>query len=127
MNHLVLIALGGAAGASARHLVGQAALRWIGPEWPYGTLAVNILGGFFMGLLVGWIAMTGRPDATALRYTLGVGLLGGFTTFSAFSLEVVLMIERKQAAAAAGYAALSVAGAVAALFVGLMLARKAFA
>jgi CrcB protein len=126
MNHILLIAVGGAAGATARHLVGQAALKWLGPGWPWGTLGVNVLGGLAMGALVGWLALTEHPNATALRYALGVGLLGGFTTFSAFSLEVVLMLERKAWGAAGGYVALSVVGAVAALFVGLLLARKAF-
>lgn len=127
MNHVLLIALGGAAGASARHFVSQAALRWMGPGWPYGTLAANVFGGLAMGLLVGWLAQSQPANATALRYGLGVGLLGGFTTFSAFSLEVVLMIERKAWATAGGYVALSVAGAVGALFVGLLVARKVFA
>lgn len=127
MNHVLFIALGGAAGASARHFVSQAALRWLGPGWPFGTLAANVLGGLAMGLLVGWLAMGQRPGATELRYALGVGLLGGFTTFSAFSLEVVLMLERKAWGSAAGYVALSVGGAAAALFIGLVIARKAFA
>jgi CrcB protein len=126
MNHLLLIAVGGAAGAAARHLVGQAALKWLGPGWPWGTLAVNVLGGLAMGLFVGWLAAKEPPFAPALRYGLGVGLLGGFTTFSAFSLEVVLMLERRAWGAAGGYVALSVVGAVGALFLGLLIARKAF-
>jgi CrcB protein len=127
MNHIFLIAAGGAAGATARHLVGQWSLRHLGPDWPWGTFAVNALGGLAMGLLVGWLAAAQRPDATELRFALGVGLLGGFTTFSAFSLEVVLMIERKAWTTAAGYVALSVFAAVAAVFLGLMLGRKLFA
>ncbi len=118
--------MGGAAGASARHLVGLAALRWLGPGWPHGTLAVNVLGGLAMGLLAGWLALTDHPNAPALRYVLAIGALGGFTTFSAFSLEVVLMLERKAWGAAGSYVALSVAGAVGALVLGLLIARRAF-
>ena len=124
MNHLLFVAAGGALGASARHLVGLGALRLLGPGWPYGTLTVNVVGGLAMGLLAGWLALTDHPNASALRYALGVGVLGGFTTFSAFSLEVALMIERKEVVSAAAYVGLSVAGAVGALFIGLMIARR---
>jgi CrcB protein len=127
MNHLLLIAVGGAAGATARHLVGQAALRLLGPGWPVGTLTVNVAGGLAMGLLVGWLAQKTPAGADAWRAGLGVGVLGGFTTFSAFSLEVVLMLERREWASAAGYVGLSVVGAVGALVVGLLVARRVFA
>jgi len=126
MKHLLLVSLGGALGAGSRHLVGQMALRNLGPEWPYGTFAVNVIGGLAMGVLVGWLALAQRYDATEMRLMLGVGLLGGFTTFSAFSLEVVLMIERKAWAPAGAYVALSVLGAVGALMVGLWLGRRLF-
>lgn len=126
MNHILLIAAGGALGATGRHLVGAASLRWFGPGWPWGTLAVNILGGLAMGLLVGWLAAGQRAHAAEIRYVLGVGLLGGFTTFSAFSLETVLMIERKAWLAAGGYVGLSVVASVAAVMLGLLLARSAF-
>lgn len=114
-------------GSSARHLVGLAALRWLGPGYPWGTLTVNVVGGLAMGLLIGWLTAAEPPNATALRYTLAVGVLGGFTTFSAFSLDVVLMIERRDWISASGYVGLSVAGAVGALVLGLMIARRAFA
>lgn len=127
MNHLLLVALGGAAGASARHLVGLASLRLLGPGWPWGTLTVNVVGGLAMGLLIGWLTAAEPPNATALRYGLGVGVLGGFTTFSAFSLEVVAMIERREWLAAGGYVGLSVVGAVGAVILGLMIARRAWA
>jgi CrcB protein len=127
MNHLLLVALGGAAGASARHLVGLASLRLLGPGWPWGTLTVNVVGGLAMGLLIGWLTAAEPPNATALRYGLGVGVLGGFTTFSAFSLEVVAMIERREWIAAGGYVGLSVFGVVGALILGLMIARRVFA
>lgn len=126
MRHLLWIALGGATGASLRHLLGLASLRLLGPGWPFGTMTANILGGLAMGLLIGWLTVAEPPNATALRYALGVGLLGGFTTFSAFSLEVVLMLERKSWAAAGGYVGISVAGAVTAVILGLAVARKVF-
>ena len=99
-------------------------LRQFGPAWPYGTFAANILGGLLMGLLAGWLALRGGLEQERLRLLLGVGLLGGFTTFSAFSLETALMIERRALAAAGVYAALSVVLSVGALFAGLYLARR---
>lgn len=127
MNHLILIALGGALGAVARHLVNQGALRVIGPDYPWGTLIVNVAGSLLIGVLVGWLAFAGRSDATELRFALGVGFLGAFTTMSAFSLDVVLFIERKAYVSAAGYALGTVCLSVFAVFVGLMLARKLIA
>jgi len=126
MNGLVLVAAGGALGAAARHLVSQAALRWLGPAWPWGTLAANLAGALLMGALVGWLAARG-DGGRELRLFLGVGLLGGFTTFSAFSLEAAMMIERRDFTAAGLYAGGSVALCVAALFAGLFAARRAFA
>ena len=127
MQHVLLIALGGALGAVSRHFVNQAGLRLIGPEWPYGTFTVNVLGCLMMGLLVGWLASAGRPDATELRYALGVGFLGAFTTMRAFSLDVLVMIERKTYVMAAIYAGGTLMASLAAVFVGLILARKVFA
>jgi len=127
MPHLLLIALGGALGAVARHLVNQGALRFIGPEYPWGTLAVNIAGSLAIGVLVGWLAFAGRSDATELRFALGVGFLGAFTTMSAFSLDVVLFIERKAYVSAAVYGFGTLALSVAAVFVGLLIARKLIA
>lgn len=126
MKSLLLVAAGGAIGASARHLVSQGALRWLGPGWPYGTMAANVIGALLMGLLAGWLAfkVDGGRD---LRLFLSVGMMGGFTTFSAFSLETALMIERKNFASAGLYAAGSVILCVMALFAGLMLARRVFA
>ena len=125
MDKLLLVAAGGAAGSVARYLTGTLTGRWGG--WPWGTLAVNILGGFLMGVLIGTLALRGGGDQERLRLLLGVGFLGGFTTFSAFSLEVANMIERRDMASAAGYATVSVIASVAAVFAGLMLARRVFA
>lgn len=128
MTRLLLVALGGAIGASARYGLGLAALR-LAPNaaWPWGTFAANVIGGLLMGLLTGWLALRGGAGQETVRLFAAVGVLGGFTTFSAFSLETMLMIERRQWALAGGYVGLSVVLAVAALFVGLMIARRAFA
>lgn len=112
---------GGAIGSGARYLVGRAALGWLGPDYPFGTLAVNVIGGFAMGVLVGMLGRIGGGEST--RLLLGVGVLGGFTTFSSFSLEVVTMLERGVWASALGYVLASVVGAVLALVAGLALAR----
>ncbi|UYY58284.1 fluoride efflux transporter CrcB [Sphingomonas sp. S2-65] len=122
MPNLFLVMLGGAVGAGARHLVGRATLAWWGPGYPWGTLAVNVLGGFAMGLLVGNLSRFGNGGET-WRLLLGVGVLGGFTTFSAFSLDVVLMMERGALPMALGYILISVLGALVALMAGLSLTR----
>ena len=124
MNHLFLVMLGGAIGAGARHLTGRAALALWGPGFPWGTLIVNLAGGMLMGLLAGWLAARASGDE-ALRYLLGVGVLGGFTTFSAFSLETANMLQRGDHGVALLYILASVAGSILALFAGLQLARVA--
>jgi len=127
MKPLILVMLGGGLGAGLRHLVSRLALGALGPALPWGTFAVNILGGLAMGLLVGTLARFGNAGLPAsthdLRLLLGVGVLGGFTTFSAFSLEAALMIERGQLLLASGYAIGSVVASIAALFLGLALMR----
>lgn len=127
MTNLLYVAAGGAVGAIARYLVGVQALRSFGPNWPWGTLTVNIVGGFLMGALVGVLAHRGGADQERWRLLLGVGVLGGFTTFSAFSLEAALMIEKRAYGQAFSYATASVLLSVAALFAGLMIARRVFA
>ena len=127
MTRILLVAAGGAFGAVARYGVGALASRLVpAASWPWATLTVNVAGGLLMGLLTGWLAFRGGAQGEALRLFVAVGVLGGFTTFSAFSLETALMIERRQFAMAGGYVALSVVLSVAALFVGLMVARRAF-
>lgn len=121
--NLLLVMAGGALGAGARYLVGQAALARFGPGYPLGTLAVNVVGGLAMGVLAGMLARTSAGEAW--RLFLGVGVIGGFTTFSAFSLDAVTLAERGQTLAAAGYVLLSVTGAIGALVLGLQLTRAA--
>ncbi len=125
MNGVLYVALGGALGASLRHLLGLAAGKVMGSAYPYGTFIANILGGFLMGMLVGWLAhkVSGGQN---LRLFLGVGVLGGFTTFSAFSLDAVMMYERKAYGALASYIGGSVFFSIGALMLGLILARKVF-
>lgn len=121
MTHLLIVMLGGAIGAGLRHLVGQAALARLGPGFPWGTLTVNLAGGLLIGLLAGWFVRAGASEPA--RLFLAVGVLGGFTTFSAFSLETYLMLQRGEFGIAALYAGSSVAGSVMLLFLGLWLMR----
>lgn len=127
MQTLLLVAAGGATGAVARYLLGVQAMRSLGGGWPYGTFAANILGGLLMGLLAGVLALRGGADQEKWRLLLGVGVLGGFTTFSAYSLEVALMIERRAYGQAALYSLGSVLLSVLALFAGLLLMRRLLA
>jgi CrcB protein len=125
MTRFLIVAAGGGVGAALRYGVGLGLGRMMpGAAWPWGTFAVNGLGGLAMGLLVGWLAQRGGATAETWRLLIGVGLLGGFTTFSAFSLEIALMIERRQLGLALGYAVVSVIVAVLALFAGLWIMRR---
>jgi CrcB protein len=113
---LLLVALGGAAGSALRHLVSVAALAALGPAFPWGTLAVNILGSAAIGVAAG-AGLEGPA-----RLLLVTGFLGGFTTFSAFSLETGLLLERHPALAAL-YVAASVLLGLGAFALAWMLAR----
>lgn len=123
MTRFLIVAAGGALGAVARYGVGRLLPA---SGWPWGTMAVNVVGGLAMGLLTGWLAFRSGAGGETVRLFAAVGVLGGFTTFSAFSLETALMIERREFALAGGYVAASVVLSIAALFLGLMLARRAF-
>lgn len=121
MLNLSLAALGGALGAALRYLAGQAALKLMGPGFPWGTLFVNISGSLLMGILFTLLVRHGT--AGGLSIFLLTGVLGGFTTFSAFSLEAAQLWERGAAGAMAGYIAGSVLLSVGALFLGLWAAE----
>ncbi|KQS49548.1 fluoride efflux transporter CrcB [Sphingomonas sp. Leaf198] len=121
MLPLLYVMVGGAVGSGARYLTGRAMLSLLGPDYPFGTLAVNVIGGLLMGVLVGVLARNTASETW--RLLLGLGVLGGFTTFSAFSLDVVTMIERGAIGVALGYVLVSVIGSVAALFAGLSAVR----
>lgn len=124
MNNILLVMSGGAVGALGRYQLGRLSGHLFpGASWPWGTFAANLLGGFAMGLVVGWLARFHAASGEPFRLLLAVGLLGGFTTFSSFSLEMVLMIERGQYAMALGYALFSVVGALAALMAGIGMMR----
>ena len=123
MINLVLVGIGGGAGAIARYLTGVAYVRAAGPGQPYiATLICNVVGGLLMGVLIGVLTRTGASDR--VRLLLGVGVLGGYTTFSSFSLEAVMMLERRAYGTFAAYVAGSVTLSVLALIVGLVVMRK---
>src|SRR5690606_30413485 len=118
------VALGGGAGALLRYQAGRLMTHWLGPNmtFPWPTFVVNVTGSLAMGLLAGYLARHGQ-GGEHWRLLLGVGLLGGYTTFCSFSLEAMLLIERHQFAPAFGYAAGSMLAGVAALWVGLVTMR----
>ena len=122
------VAVGGAIGSVLRYQLGRGMTHWLGAHavtaFPWATLAVNLLGSFAMGLLAGFLARHGQ-GGEQWRLLLGVGLLGGFTTFSAFSLELMVLVERGQAAQAFIYSAVSVLAGLSALYLGLIAMRVA--
>jgi CrcB protein len=123
MYHLVLVAIGGAIGSSLRHLVNFAAMRLLGLNFPWGTIAVNVAGSFAMGA---FIELLGRRfnASNELRLFVATGILGGFTTFSAFSLDFAVLWERGAAGQAVAYAVGSVVISLLALFAGLWFVRN---
>ena len=122
---LSLVALGGAIGASTRYLFGVGVMRLAGPtDFPWAIMSVNVIGSFLMGVFVVAAAQRGLTHFSPFVMT---GLLGGFTTFSAFSLETVTLMERGNIGAASLYVALSVGLSIVGLMVGLAVARGIFA
>ncbi|MCT2559005.1 fluoride efflux transporter CrcB [Tsuneonella sp. YG55] len=123
-----MVFAGGGAGAVLRYQLGRTMTHWLGPNvvtaFPWATLAANVTGSLAMGLLAGYLARFGT-GGEHWRLLIGVGLLGGFTTFSAFSLELMLLIERGQAGSALSYAAISVLAGLTGLYVGLIAMRLA--
>jgi CrcB protein len=122
MRDLLLVMAGGAIGSALRWQAGRIALDRFGAAFPWGTWTVNLLGGFLAGLVAGLLMRQGSAGEP-MRLFLIVGLLGGFTTFSAFSLEAAFMLQRGHPAAAAAYGISSMAGAVLLIFAGLWVAR----
>jgi CrcB protein len=119
----LIVFLGGGLGAALRHGINVAAARLLGTAFPYGTLTINITGSLVMGLVAGYFAFKG--DASQhWRLFLTTGILGGYTTFSAFSLDVALLYERGEMGLAALYVAASVVISILGLFAGLALARS---
>ena len=123
MFHFMLVMAGGALGAGCRHLTNMGAARLLGLGFPWGTLTVNILGSFAMGVFIEMLARRWGGSAE-LRLFVATGVLGGYTTFSAFSLDVAALYERGALAQAAAYVAASVVVSIGALFLGLWLARS---
>ena len=123
MTQFFLVFLGGGLGAGARHLANLGALRAFGPGFPVGTMGVNIIGSLAMGLLVGWLARRTGGSSNELRLLLATGFLGGFTTFSAFSLDVAVIRNRGDTGLAAIYVMASVVLSIAGVFAGLWLVR----
>ena len=123
MKMMLMVALGGAIGSSARYLVGVLATRVFGIGFPWGTMIVNIVGSFAMGVLVASLAIR-YSVSNEVRAFIAIGVLGGFTTFSSFALDVVYLYEKKQYFASAGYMSFSVICSILALFSGLALVRS---
>lgn len=117
------VAAGGAVGAMARHGVSRTAMHLLGPNFPWGTLAANIMGSFAMGLIIVWLSSR-EPASPALRAFLTVGLLGAFTTFSTFSLDVVTLYRDRTVMIAGAYLLASVILSVCALLGGLTIGRQ---
>lgn len=120
MMPLLQVALGGALGASARYLTGVGVMRAVGPGFPFATVIVNVAGSFLMGVLVVALARKGGMDWAPFLMT---GLLGGFTTFSAFSLDTLTLFERGETGLAGLYAGVSVFLSLAAIATGVLLTR----
>jgi CrcB protein len=118
----VIVFLGGGLGAAMRHGVNLLMARWLGTHFPYATLTENVTGSLVMGLLAGYFAFAGEVPQH-WRLFLTTGILGGYTTFSAFSLDTALLYERGEVGLAALYVLLSVGMSVAGLFAGLAIVR----
>ena len=126
MGHIqtvLFVGAGGAVGAMGRFVLGRFMLQIMGPGYPWGTLAANVLGALLMGMVAELFALK-LSVSHNVQAALMAGVLGGFTTFSAFSLETALMIERNEWLGAASYAAMSVVFCVGALFLGMAIIRS---
>ena len=122
MRHVLLVAVGGALGAGLRHLANMGALRLFGPNFPWGTMGINIVGSLAMGVFIELLVRR-TGGSNELRLFIATGILGGFTTFSAFSLDFAVLFERGAMGQALFYAIASVILSILALFLGLWLVR----
>jgi fluoride exporter len=122
MPHILLVAFGGGLGAALRHLANMGVLRLFGPNFPWGTMGINILGSFAMGVFIELLVRR-AGSSNELRLFVATGILGGFTTFSAFSLDFAVLFERGAMGQALYYALASVILSILALFFGLWLVR----
>ena len=121
--NIILIAIGGALGAVARYLMMNLIGHNLGNNFPYATVIVNVSGSLAMGLLIGWLANAIPQNASDIRLFLAVGVLGGYTTFSSFSLDAITLFERGELAAMAIYILSSVCLSLIGLLVGLYIVR----
>jgi len=126
MNQLIVIALGGGCGSVVRFLVSTGVYQWLGRGFPYGTLAVNVIGSFLIGLLAEALILQRVAFALEYRAAILVGFLGGFTTFSSFSLETIYLIEQGALSKAAGNVAVSVVACLLAVWLGLLAGRSLY-
>ena len=125
MQALLLVFLGAGVGGSLRHGINLITLRHTVGDFPYGTLVINVVGSFLMGVMAAWLSTkAGHAAAQPLRLFLMTGVLGGFTTFSAFSLETVSMWERGEVGAAAAYVLASLVLSLLGLVAGMALVRS---
>ena len=125
MQNYLLVFVGAGIGGTLRYAVNSVCARYCGPSLPWGTLTVNITGSFLMGALAGWLAFkAGEGWSHPLRLFLATGILGGFTTFSAFSLDAVALWERGDLGPAMAYVAASIVLSIGGLAAGLVLARS---
>ena len=122
MTRFVLICCGGAVGTGARYVLGGLAVRWFGPDFPYGTLIINVLGSFLIGV-VQQIGLTSLLIPDTLRVVLAIGVMGGFTTYSSFSYEAIKLIESGSWVAATAYVAVTTALCLGGCTAGLALGR----
>ncbi len=126
LNQILAIAVGGAAGALLRHLVSSGVYGWLGHDFPYGTLAVNLLGSFLIGLMTEALVVEQVTVAVPFRAGVLVGVFGSFTTFSTFSLETLYLFQQGRLPAALANAGISAAFGLAAVFMGLLCGRALF-
>jgi len=122
VTRFALICLGGAFGTGARYLLGGAVVRWAGPEFPYGTLLINVLGSFLIGV-VQQVGLTSLLIPDTLRLVLAIGVMGGFTTYSSFSYETIRLLEAGSWMAATLYVVLTTALCLGCCVAGLSLGR----